>query len=119
VPQVAVLDWFFCEGAPLAVEESVVQVNTSLPNQIIPKQIIIIPHLNTQWLTARETSRKRIQFVKSGLTCIQLIIVPFVVRRFTTGDDAVGVGGGADVAGRDGEAFEEVAVDLAHCFSHE
>lgn len=87
--QLPSLDWLFLDSLPLRVEESVVQVNACLANQIVSEQKIVVICLDLQRRSSRESDIEIESFVELGVWLIVLVVILIVELHISTSNDQV------------------------------
>ena len=68
--ELPVLNRLTPHGHPVRVEESVVQVDDSLSNQVVPEQVVVVVGLNLQRRSSWELSVKLIHLVENRICLV-------------------------------------------------
>lgn len=75
VIKLSVFNGFFIKSLPISGEESVVQVDDSLSNQIISKQVVIVVSFDHKRCSARKVGFKFEILVELGVWFVQLVVI--------------------------------------------
>ena len=91
--KLAGLNRLLVDGLPFGVEESVIQVDCGLANEIVSEKKIVVVSLNNQRRGSRERDIEVKSLVELGVRLIVLIIFPIVEFGFTASDNQIRVTG--------------------------
>lgn len=91
--KLARLNRLLVDGLPFGVEESVIQVDCGLANEIVSEKKIVVVGLNNQRRGSRERDIEVKSLVELGVRLIVLIIFPIVEFGFTASDNQIRVTG--------------------------
>ena len=74
----SILDWLFSQIAPLSAEETVLQIDGGLSDQVISEDIVVIINRDLEWRAAGERALKIKVLVESRIGFIQLVLVSLI-----------------------------------------
>jgi len=113
VVKLTVLDGLLLKLLPVGTEETIVQINRCLSDQVISEEIVIVDSLDDNGSLSGEVSLELEELVELRLCFVELIVVAVVENVTAARDLKVGVTGGADVTGREIVALQHVELDGA------
>ena len=111
VVQLSCLDWLFIDCLPFGVEESVVEVDGGLADQIIAEQQIIVVSLNDKRWCPREAHIEVVAAHELGVGFIVLIFLFFAFCLISTSDYEEWITGRTNVSWRKLVALDQVQVN--------
>lgn len=76
----AVLHWFFWQALPLKTEIPILEINRCRTNQVITKNVIIVPNVDLKRRATRELAFKVVMLVEFWIRLVQLVVISLVVR---------------------------------------
>ena len=118
------LNRLLINGLPLWIEESVIQIDRRLSNEVITEQQVVIIGLNDQRWCTREAHTEIVSNIELWIRLVILIVVTIVDNSVTTRHNQIWVTRRANISGGKLVAIENVQVNdcisllLEQLFNH-
>jgi hypothetical protein len=110
--KIAILNRLFIESLPILIEEAIVQVYYRPTDQIITKQIIVVPSFDNQRRSSWECSLEFEIFVEGWVWLVKQVVISKRCYLIAVFNDQVWVTERTDVTLSKVETFKDIKLDL-------